>query len=276
MIPYTYLIGWTKLNKWYYGVRWSKLSNPSELWTQYKTSSRYVKEFYAINGEPDVIEIRKIFNDPYRARLYEEKVLKKLNKLDPFGPNSKWLNRTTNKSICNPVQYERTAEIRQKLRDINLRRGPCSNETREKIRQKAIGRKHSTETKEKIGKGNLGKIMPKEAVDRIAAKVREHWKTHIHPNIGIPRSQEVKDKLRKHRLGKKFDDLYSPTLAQELKNKIKKRMSKCWIITFPDGSEKTINNLKEFCTDNNLNLSCMADTYKGRQKQHRGFSVRRP
>jgi hypothetical protein len=39
-ISYTYLIGWSKLDKWYYGVRYASNCNPDELWVKYKTSSK--------------------------------------------------------------------------------------------------------------------------------------------------------------------------------------------------------------------------------------------
>lgn len=42
-IPYTYLIGWSKLNWWYYGAEFAKIkkiANPSNLWTTYFTSSK--------------------------------------------------------------------------------------------------------------------------------------------------------------------------------------------------------------------------------------------
>ena len=57
--PYTYLIGWKSLDKWYYGVRYGKGVHPSDLWVVYFTSSRHVKKFRDDHGEPDVIEIRK-------------------------------------------------------------------------------------------------------------------------------------------------------------------------------------------------------------------------
>jgi len=31
-MAYTYLIGWSKLKKYYYGVRFAKKSNPKDLW----------------------------------------------------------------------------------------------------------------------------------------------------------------------------------------------------------------------------------------------------
>ncbi len=60
-IPYTYLIGWSKLNKWYYGCRCAQHCHPNDLWIKYFTSSLYVRQFRKLHGEPDVIKVRKIF-----------------------------------------------------------------------------------------------------------------------------------------------------------------------------------------------------------------------
>lgn len=87
--PYTYLIGWTKLNKWYYGVRWQPDCNPSDFWNEYFTSSNYVKMFRDVFGDPDVIEIRKTFDNPEAARRWEGRVI---SKLDMYN-DKKWLNR---------------------------------------------------------------------------------------------------------------------------------------------------------------------------------------
>ena len=81
-IPYTYLIGWSKENKWYYGVEYRKsgrIANPKNLWTIYKTSSLIVKRFYAKHGDPDVIQIRRTFRDANKAYIWEQKVLRRLD-----------------------------------------------------------------------------------------------------------------------------------------------------------------------------------------------------
>lgn len=44
-LTYTYLIGWSNHNKWYYGRRTAKNCHPNEFWKTYFTSSKYVKEF---------------------------------------------------------------------------------------------------------------------------------------------------------------------------------------------------------------------------------------
>lgn len=94
-IFYTYLIGWKKQNKFYYGVRFAKNCHPDDLWTTYFTSSKVVQSFRKEYGEPDIIEIRKTFSCSSKARKWEEKVLKKLKIFE----TNKWLNKTTNISI---------------------------------------------------------------------------------------------------------------------------------------------------------------------------------
>jgi hypothetical protein len=66
--PYTYLIGWSSHNKYYYGVRYSKKASPSEFWLTYFTSSNEVKKFREAHGEPDIIQIRKTFSDSTTAK----------------------------------------------------------------------------------------------------------------------------------------------------------------------------------------------------------------
>jgi hypothetical protein len=94
-IPYTYLIGWTKLNVWYYGVRYAKDCHPSDLWVSYKTSSNYVKNVVRQHGDPDIVQVRKLFTDVNKARLWEETVLRRMNVIN----DDKWLNKTSNKSF---------------------------------------------------------------------------------------------------------------------------------------------------------------------------------
>jgi len=96
-IPYTYLIGWTKLNFWYYGVRYARGCNPSDFWVTYFTSSKRVKLFRIEYGEPDIIQIRKTFLNKKSALEWEHKVLRRLK----VTRKDYWLNETDNKSIVN-------------------------------------------------------------------------------------------------------------------------------------------------------------------------------
>jgi hypothetical protein len=77
--PFTYLIGWSKLNKFYYGVRYAQGCDPSDLWTSYFTSSGPVSRFRTEHGDPDVVQVRYTFNSTQAARDWELKVLKRMN-----------------------------------------------------------------------------------------------------------------------------------------------------------------------------------------------------
>jgi len=87
-IPYTYLIGWSNHNKWYYGVRFARDCNPNDLWKTYFTSSKVVKAFRKKHGEPDIIQIRKTFSDYKESCLWEAKVLKRMK----VTSKDMWLN----------------------------------------------------------------------------------------------------------------------------------------------------------------------------------------
>ena len=89
-IPYTYLIGWSHLNIWYYGSKTGKDAAPDTFWKTYFTSSKHVKNFRKEHGEPDVIEVRKTFSCPLKAREWEHKTLWRLKVV----PDSKWLNKS--------------------------------------------------------------------------------------------------------------------------------------------------------------------------------------
>lgn len=94
--PYTYLIGWSAHNIWYYGSRTANGCHPSELFDfalrknkKYETSSKYVKNFIMLHGIPDIIQIRQIFHDTYKCCKSESKVLRRINVKDSI----KFLNK---------------------------------------------------------------------------------------------------------------------------------------------------------------------------------------
>lgn len=103
--PYTYLIGWTTHNKWYYGVRYSKVSSclyesgchPDDLWVTYFTSSAEVKIFVEKYGHPDVVQVRKTFVNSKKAQDWEDRVLKRI-----FKNKDKWLNKRFGGSRFSP------------------------------------------------------------------------------------------------------------------------------------------------------------------------------
>jgi hypothetical protein len=87
--PYTYLIGWSHLDLWYYGSRYASDCHPDDLWKTYFTSSKNVKEIRKKYGEPDIIEIRKTFSTSEQARLWEIAVIRRLK----IVKDKRWLNK---------------------------------------------------------------------------------------------------------------------------------------------------------------------------------------
>jgi hypothetical protein len=183
-IPYTYLIGWSKLNTWYYGVRYANRCHPEELWRTYFTSSKYVKEFREIHGNPDVITVRHTFTDTTRARLWEYRVLKRIK----ASHRNDFLNRTDNKSIAPKYGNDNPAtrpDVRAKICKA-LKGKPHSDEHRMKNRAShegknngMYGRRHSTTTRDKISTAKKGKPGPglgKNYTEELKQKIRESIK----------------------------------------------------------------------------------------------------
>ena len=95
-LSYTYLIGWTEHEKYYYGVRTANKTKPeNDLWKIYFTSSCYVKKFRELHGEPDLIYIHRTFESSDDARIFEIDTLRKLDILN----EDMWLNKSISKSI---------------------------------------------------------------------------------------------------------------------------------------------------------------------------------
>lgn len=92
--PYTYAIGWSKQNIWYYGVRFSKKSYVGDIWINYFTSSSIVNEFVNDYGDPDIIKVMKVFETVDEAIAHEHKFLKRVK----VNTNPRFLN-----AHCAPV-----------------------------------------------------------------------------------------------------------------------------------------------------------------------------
>jgi len=90
--PFTYHIAWTKQDLHYYGVRYADQCNPTDLWTTYFTSSKVVQQLREDLGEPDTVEVRRIFQDSDAAIDWENKVLRRLNVME----SDTWVNRNIN------------------------------------------------------------------------------------------------------------------------------------------------------------------------------------
>lgn len=127
-IPYTYLIKWSTIGYKYYGVRWAANCTPVDFWVKYFTSSQRVLAARYLYGEPDIIEIRKVFIGPNRideAIKWEQRVLSAMR----ASTRMDYLNRTISKSvnvydpiIAEKLSLARSAFMTSKWRDSEYRK----------------------------------------------------------------------------------------------------------------------------------------------------------
>lgn len=140
--PFTYLIGWSRHNLWYYGVRFSRTANPSDLWTTYFTSSKKVRAARLIFGEPDIRQVRRVFSDKKMALIWEHTVLRRMG----VKHNTNWLNDSVglgDKQHIGPWTDDMKSKISATKRRL------LANGT-------IIPKKHTEEHKQKLRENNPG------------------------------------------------------------------------------------------------------------------------
>ena len=177
-IPYTYLIKCLIDNTFYYGVRYKTGCNPKEFLINYTTSSKEVKNKLKKYGkESFVFEIRKTFQDKNKARLWENKVLKRMNVIH----RDDFMNKTNNISIApmygldNPMTKSDVIDKFKMSRAKNPTRKPSPREVYDRL-----------------SKLYKGKKRPKEVGEKISNALK-----------GYKHSQEFKEKCRKRAVGVK-------------------------------------------------------------------------
>jgi len=144
--PYTYLVGWSALGKYYYGSEYgckTKIANPDNLWQTYFTSSLIVLEHRRLYGEPDVIEIRKTFKTATEALKWEQKVLQRINAIQ----SDKWLNKQAGGTCAGTTKGNRTPRTEKQKETASK----TLKETMSKRKSGTFtGRKHTPESIEKM------------------------------------------------------------------------------------------------------------------------------
>ena len=214
--PYCYLIGWSKLNKFYYGVRYSKRDkclyksgcHPDDFWVTYFTPSQRVAEYRSLYGEPDIIQIRKTFDTAEAAAKWEGGVLRRMLKEQS---KEKFLNGN-----YNGVRVY-TEEVRRKMSEGQKGR-KLSEETRRKMSEAKRGKKRAPFTEEHLRKMSEGlkgrKLSPEHCL-----MISENQKGRKRP----PRTEEYRRKLSEARKGKK---LKTPRTAEHTRKILETKAAK--------------------------------------------------
>lgn len=195
--PYTYLIGWSKYNKWYYGVRYAKNCNPTDHWETYFTSSKIVHKMRSIIGEPDIITIRKIFNTNKKATSWEHTVLRRMK----VTKRSDFINQTDNIAIIldeNHFKTVFTPEVREKMSKSRKKYIENNKELVNAGLDEA--RKHidySSETRNsKISNSHKGKPKNKDSAKKQSASLKRSGKVSGKNNPMYGRSAIIENNLK--------------------------------------------------------------------------------
>ena len=189
--PFTYLIGWSWLNIWYYGGRWKQGCHPDDLWTKYFTSSVYVAVQRWLYGEPDVIEVRRIFKTKEETQDWEIKVLKRMKVVK----NERWLNKT---DLSVPFRLGHLHSDESKLKISRALSG-------------RIGPRHSDESKRKIGVFSQNRTYSNETLKKMSDALK-----------GRTFSDETLKKMSDSHKGKCMSDITKRKISETLKSKNKK------------------------------------------------------
>jgi hypothetical protein len=192
--PFTYRITFKPTGQSYYGVRTRKNCYPNELWTQYFTSSKQVKQLIAEFGTSAFdFEIRKTFTTKQEAILWEHRVLTRLDVVN----NDKWLNENVGGKLfvskdTLTEEHKRKVSLSQlgkkrkpykrhkgehgnKGRPAHNKGKPMSEEQKSLLSKIRSGGKSSEETKAKISAGLRGRIQSPETREKMALKRKEYW-----------------------------------------------------------------------------------------------------
>lgn len=183
MKPYTYLIGWSKLNVFYYGVQYGLKSDPKNLWKTYYTSSKDVKEYRLQHGEPDIVEVRKVFDCPEAAKKWELKVLQRMKVV----LHENFLNK--NAAFAPPVNLGHSEETKKKISKA-LKGKPKSKEHAAKNRKTLLAAAIETG---KVRKGKtIEEIHGKEAGERIRTQIKQKRKEQGSTAASRPKAVETR------------------------------------------------------------------------------------
>jgi hypothetical protein len=251
-IPYTYLIGWTKLNLWYYGARYANsasrgIANPSDLFVTYFTSSKLVKEMREMHGEPDVIQVRRTFKTAKEAITWEAKVCNRMDTKNTL----KFLNLHNGDGKFSNAGISPSDETRSKIGAANRGKTPTAK-TREKLSERS--RSHYAANPKLIV--TFYHLDTQEEV--VVTNLSEFCRTRDLNHSGI--RNVVSGRQRQHR-----------GWATSLELRERRSTAKTFHFFF-EGEPVTVINLRKFCKENNLNATCLCLVHSGKQKSHKGYT----
>lgn len=186
-VAFTYLLGWSKHRKWYYGVYYRKGAKSSDIWNKYKTSSKYVHRFVEAHGDPDIIRI-KSFDTKEKAIAHELKLLKRVK----AHINDAFINKAVGRAqLVGRKQTDETKALlsqrweERKAAGFKMNPWPASRP-----------RTHSPEACAKMSVAGKARIRTSEELAGMSDRARKNLPKMIALNTGKKRPDHA-NKMRK-------------------------------------------------------------------------------
>jgi group I intron endonuclease len=213
-----------------------------------------------------------------------------LDKLKPWG--NKGLNIARNAQAFS-LGLTHSPESRAKM--SAAKRGKPSTRigyspspaTREKLRRAGLGKKDSPETRAKRSASHMGlkhpptseatkakqRLAKQNTSDETRARMSLAHKGKPNPHLGVKQSDETREKHRLTSLGR----VHSP--ETRAKNSASNIIGNEWrmrtlIVTFPDGTTRTVKGIKQFCKEYSLHDTALIRVAQGKQPAHKGYKAR--
>lgn len=124
-----------------------------------------------------------------------------------------------------------------------------------------------------------------EVKQKISETIKKQYENgRVATSKGKPVSEEQKEKQRQKMKGRKLTPEHTEKLRQcrlgqtqtdNQKQKAREANQKDWLVTFPDGHQEIITNLRQFALEHGLDQGNLMHVVSGRQKQHKGYKVKR-
>lgn len=266
-IPYTYLIGWAILDKYYYGVRYAKKCNPDDLWVTYFTSSNKVKEFAKMHGAPDVIQVRKVFQSIDESREWEKRVLTKLNVLQ----SDKWLNSNVGGAMPPWIGESNPMYGRSRKGEVHNNGEHISKGLREFF-ETELGKLERQKRSSRVS-GESNPMYGKTHSEEYKQFMSNRMSGESNPMYGKTHSEDARKKISESRRGKPSPMKGKPSKMKgvpkgPMKETSREKLRKKYLIN----NSIIVTNAKEWCAMNGYKYVAFTQAAKY-NKPYKGMTI---
>jgi group I intron endonuclease len=122
----------------------------------------------------------------------------------------------------------------------------------------SVGYKHSPETRERMRQRKLGRTLSSE-----------HRKNISDSNRGQKRTEESRKKMSNAMKGNK--NFLGKSFSEETLKLLSEKKAKDWLVMTPDGKIIEVHNMLRFCEENGLTHSAMSRVMNGKIPHHKKY-----